>query len=98
MNGWRGPYPQRPCACVVVVLTPARAVVVALAEVPHMYAPEVFWSEAVADWFTSGLVTWSYQPSESSYAMITAVLCHSWLFCRALTTVTIQFCSSMGSE
>jgi fumarate hydratase class II len=31
----------------------------------------------LTDWRSIGLIWWSYQPSESSYAMITAVLLHS---------------------
>ncbi len=59
-----------------------------------------FWPATlpVADALTIGPVTWSYQPSESSYWMKTAVCDHSCDRCSALTTCTINTYSSSGSE
>ena len=50
------------------------------------------------DWFMIGGMAWSYQPSESSQAMITAVLSHSGSVCRKLITLTMNTCSSSGDE
>jgi hypothetical protein len=44
------------------------------------------------------LKRWSYQPSESSYAMTTAVLDQSGVCSRALISLTRNCCSSIGSE
>src|SRR5215471_1823197 len=52
----------------------------------------------VADAFTIGPVTWSYQPSESSYWIKTAVCAHSSDRCSALITFTTKTCSRSGSE
>ena len=64
---------------------------------PHIPTP-VSASAVLVDWFTTGGMTWSYQPSESSQAMITAVLSHSGSVCRKLITFTMNTCSSSGDE
>ena len=45
-----------------------------------------------------GGITWSYQPSESSQAMTTAMRFHSRSRCSLFTVVTRNTCSSSGSE
>src|SRR5262252_970688 len=49
--------------------------------VPQLPAPFKA-SAGVLEGLTIGDITWSYQPSESSYEMITAVSPHSRLCCR----------------
>ena len=84
--GTRGPYPQRSRA------EPAGAW-------PHSpWGPSslsFLWS---LDWLTIEGITWSYHPSESSYAIMTAVLFHSGSLCKRLIVLTRKFCSSSGSE
>ena len=55
-------------------------------------------SSALVEWLTIGPIWWSYQPSESSYAMTTAVSHHSGRRWRKLMTSTMNACSSSGSE
>src|SRR5215470_6333770 len=64
---------------------------------PQLPAP-VSASAVVLDWLTVGGITWSYQPSESSYTMITADSCHCGKVCSALMVFTRKVCSSRGSE
>src|SRR5271166_4414835 len=45
-----------------------------------------------------GPITWSYHPSESSYAMMTAVLLHVGSCSKELIVFTRKVCSSRGSE
>jgi len=52
----------------------------------------------VFDWLTMGGITWSYQPSESSAATMTAMLFHSGSCCRRFSVLTMNVCSSSGFE
>src|SRR5450759_3135606 len=45
-----------------------------------------------------GPITWSYHPSESSYAMMTPILLHVGRFSKELIVFTRKVCSSSGSE
>ncbi len=60
-----------PDACRFVGLKPGNELVA----VPQAPAP-VRASDGPVDWFTIGLIWWSYHPSESSYMTTTAVLLH----------------------
>src|SRR3954471_18498725 len=53
---------------------------------------------ALADGLTIGPLTWSYQPSESSYWMNTAASFHSGDCCRAFITWTMNTGSVSGWE
>src|ERR1700675_50189 len=70
---------------------------------PHLPGP-LSWSLflvsalAIAEGLTIGLIWWSYQPSESSYEMMMAVLRQNFDFWIALIVVTRNCCSSSGSE
>src|SRR5579864_9480288 len=50
------------------------------------------------DCMVMGPITWSYHPSESSYAMMTAVLLHEGSCSNELMVFTRKVCSSSGSE
>ena len=86
-SGWRGPYRHR-SAC-----PPSGALIVE----PHEAVPFSA-SRVVCEELRIGGMAWSYQPSESSYAMTTAVDFQSLDFCSALMVLTRKCCSSIGSE
>src|SRR6267143_7074470 len=88
-RGSRGPKPQPPFW--VPPLTSF-----AFGE-PQLPGP-VNSSSDTLDWITIGPIWWSYQPSESSQEIMTAVSFQSFDCMRALMTLTTKICSSIGSE
>src|SRR5690348_519633 len=84
-SGSRGPYPQRPW------YPPAGWLV------PQVLGPDRASAE-VWESLTMGDIWWSYQPSESSYAITTAVLLQSDDFSSRLIVSTRNCCSSSGLE
>src|SRR6266478_9610962 len=88
-SGNRGPKPQRPfCVPPLTSFTFGE---------PQLPGPSN-WSSETFDWVTMVPIWWSYQPSESSQAITTAVSFHSGLCIRALIVSTTKICSSIGSE
>src|ERR1700676_3600376 len=74
-------------------LRPGRDVVA----VPQAPGP-VRASAVPVDVLTIGPIWWSYHPSESSYMITTAVLFQFRCCSRKLIVLTINVCSSRGSE
>lgn len=90
-SGMRGPSPHMPCSA-----APVELVGTSLAG-PHAPGP-VRESRLVSEAVTTGASTWSYQPSESSHVIITAVECQEGSDSKWLMVSTSQVCSSRGSE
>src|SRR5713226_7751478 len=88
-SGNRGPKPQRPF-CVPPLTS------FAFGE-PQLPGPSN-WSSDTFDWVTMVPIWCSYQPSESSQEIMTAVSFQSFDCMRALMTLTTKICSSIGSE
>src|SRR6267154_2603143 len=88
-RGKRGPKPQRP-----FWVPPLTSFAFGEPQLPG----HSNWSSDTFDWVTMVPIWWSYQPSESSQALITAVSFHSFDRIRALMTFTTKICSSIGSE
>src|SRR5205807_1247934 len=82
-RGWRGPKPQ---------LSRKASGLAA----PHRPAPLRASAVGSLDWVRIGPITWSYQPSESSYRTITAVDSQVGRRSRGLMVSTRNVCSSSG--